>query len=67
MIKMQPIGGLECLAFDGLLVFRYVFVLVCVNSLFMRVHEVRSLYRLGKNKEDKPLGLSSYFGASDGT
>ena len=67
MIKMKPIGGLECLAFDGLLVFRYVFVSVCVNSLFMRVHEVRGLYRLDKNNEDKPKGLSSLFGASDGT
>ena len=67
MIMTKPIGGLSCFAFDGLLVFRYVFVLLCVNSLFMRVHEVRSLYRLDKKNEDKPLGLSSCFGASDGT
>ena len=67
MIKMKPIGGLSCLAFDGLLVFRYVFVSVCVNSLFMRVREVRGLYRLDKKNEDEPLGLSSCFGASDGT
>ena len=55
------------MASDGLLVFRYVFVSVCVNSLFMRVRGVRGLYRLDKNNEDKPLGLSSLFGASDGT
>ena len=67
MIKMKPIGGLECLAFDGLLVFRYVFVLDGASPLFMRVCEVRGLYRLDKNNEDKPLGLSSCFGASDGT
>ena len=29
--------------------------------------EVRRLYRLDKKNEDKLLGLSSYFGASDGT
>ena len=47
------------MAFDGLFVFWYVFVLVCVNSLFIMVREVRGLYRLDKNNEDKPKGLSS--------
>ena len=60
MIITKPIGGLECLAFDGLLVFRCIFVSVCVSPLVMRVREVRGLYRLGKKNEDKPLGLSSY-------
>ena len=55
------------MAFDGLLVFRYVFVLDGASPLFIRVREVRSLYRLDKKNEDKPLGLSSCFGASDGT
>ena len=67
MIITKPIGGLECLASDGLFVFWYVFALVCVNSLFMRVREVRGLYRLDKKNEDKPEGSSSCFGASDGT
>ena len=55
------------MAFDGLLVFRYIFVLDDASPLFMRVRGVRGLYRLYKNNEDKPLGLSSLFGASDGT
>ena len=67
MIKTKPIGGFECLAFDGLLFFCYVFVLDGASPLVMRVREVRGLYRLDKNNEDKPLGLCSCFGASDGT
>ena len=55
------------MAVDGLLFFRYVFVLDGASPLVMRVREVRGLYRLDKNNEDKPLGLSSCFGASDGT
>ena len=38
-----------------------------LNEGFIKVEGKGSLYRLGKKNEDKPLGLSSCFGASDGT
>ena len=66
IIISKTLSSLYFLTTKGLVIFQPVFSMCCSIPLFMRVEGKGSLYRLDKKNEDKPIGLSSVFGAGDG-